>query len=113
MTGSVDISLAVRHRARLFQRESRFRVPQTTFGQPRRAGVGARFAAAHAHATLRRSHGRVRPWRQLGLTVSIVTVLTAPLLCDVTARPSRSVDPRVIVNVEPGMRVQVTPSAEV
>jgi hypothetical protein len=46
-------------------------------------------------------------------TLSMVTVPRVPLLCDVTARPSSTVGPRLMVNVEPGIRVQVTPSAEV
>jgi hypothetical protein len=45
--------------------------------------------------------------------VSKVTVQRVSLLCDVTARPSSTVEPRLIVNVELAMRFQVTSSAEV
>ena len=46
-------------------------------------------------------------------TESIVTVHSAPELCEVTASPASSVEPRFSVIVEPGITVQVTPSADV
>ena len=46
-------------------------------------------------------------------TPSMVTVPRAPLLCEVTASPASSDEPRVSDAVEPGISVQVTPSAEV
>jgi hypothetical protein len=51
--------------------------------------------------------------RQLTDTESIVTVDSAPLLCDVTASPARTVGLRFTVAVEPAMMVHVTPSGEV
>src|SRR5438132_3314698 len=49
----------------------------------------------------------------LMLTVSIVTVLRAPGLCEVTARPCRMEPLMLKVTVEPGIAVQVTPSLDV
>ena len=46
-------------------------------------------------------------------TPSMVTVPRTPLWCEVTASPASSDELRVSVAVEPGMSVQVTPSAEV
>jgi hypothetical protein len=43
----------------------------------------------------------------------MTTVESTPLLCDVTARPARTVEPRLTVVVEPGMRVHVVPLDDV
>ena len=49
----------------------------------------------------------------LTLTVSKLTLLRLPLLCEVTASPART-DPLIeIVTLEPATNVQVTPSVEV
>jgi hypothetical protein len=43
----------------------------------------------------------------------MVTVPRVPLLCEVTASPASSAEPRLIVTDEPGINVQFTPSGEV
>jgi hypothetical protein len=47
------------------------------------------------------------------LTEFMTTVESTPLLCDVTAKPARTVEPRLTVAVEPGMSVHVLPSGDV
>jgi hypothetical protein len=43
----------------------------------------------------------------------MTTVQLTPLLCDVTARPAKTVVPRLTVAVEPGISVHVAPSDDV
>ena len=50
---------------------------------------------------------------QLTETEFMTTVESTPLLCDVTAMPASTVEPRLTVAVEPGMSVHVVPSGEV
>src|ERR1700686_1663525 len=50
---------------------------------------------------------------QVDTTLSAPMVQRAPVLCEVEARPSSNVDPRLIVNVDPAMRFHVVPSADV
>ena len=49
----------------------------------------------------------------LTVTVSSVTVLSAPPLWEVTAIPASQVPVRLMVTLEPATAVQVTPSLEV
>jgi hypothetical protein len=62
--------------------------------------------------TINREGPRVGLAGQVGVTVSMVTVLRAPLLCEVAASPWSNVVPRFMVKVDPAMSVHVVPSTE-
>ena len=61
----------------------------------------------------RPANGRSVRRRQPTVTLFMVTVLVVVVLWAVTASPASSDAGRATVAVEPGMRVQVTPSGEV
>jgi hypothetical protein len=68
----------------------------------------------HTGGTGPSSRCRTAHWerRQLVVTALIVTVPSFPALCEVTASPARRVGPRLMVNVEPAIGVQLTPSTD-
>ncbi|MBV9542936.1 MAG: hypothetical protein JOY61_00985, partial [Chloroflexi bacterium] len=71
-------------------------------------GAGATFAAG-ASAGAAAVCGAPVPI----VTVSNVTVLSAPVLCDVTARPASTVPVIEMVTLEPAIGAHVTPSVDV